>query len=81
MLVSCHITVATHVPLVEAGTAYPFGAHSRVRIGHSLVFFVVLCRPLFVFVIELSVMQFTASDYPFCFSKLFSYTIWLYSVS
>jgi hypothetical protein len=81
MLVSCHITVATHVPLVEAGTAYPFGAHSRVRIGHSLVFFVVLCRPLFVFVIELSVMQFTASDYPFCFSKLFSCTIWLYSVS
>jgi hypothetical protein len=43
MLVSCHITVAAHVPLVEAGTAYPFGAHSRVRIGHSLIF---LCSSL-----------------------------------
>jgi len=54
-----------------------------VRIARSLVFCVVLyiCTLLFVFsffsllVIVLSVLRFTASDYPFGIFKLFYFTI------
>jgi len=47
----------------------------EVRIVQSLVFFVVFCKSmpfvLYLYVIVLFVLRFTASDYPFDIFKLF----------
>jgi len=52
---------------------------SRVRVAQSLVFFVVFCISMFVLfhlANTLSVIQFTASDYPFGILRLFFISVW-----
>ena len=67
-----------------AGSTNPSGTpvftlgFSGIHIARSLVFYVVLCRRLFVqtnvlflLAIMFSVLRFTASDYPFDINKLY----------
>jgi len=50
-----------------------------VRVSQSLVFYVVICKSLFVLFIlsiTLSVLRVSASDYPFGIFKLFMIATW-----
>jgi hypothetical protein len=55
-----------------AGTAHPSGAPCWVRVAQYLIICVVCCRSLLDPLLwPSSVLQFTASDYPFGIFKLF----------